>query len=217
MRKVWAALLTFWSFIADTAQILGVDWKAVLGVATAMGGGAWVIGVISGIGGFQLAIGVATVMFFVAGASAFSRYRKFPTQSRVDRDELAKRAEENRKRLFSSEPVKLRYAAPSDAKDIDLGSQTNRALGELLVALANEIDELIEDSDYDAPESEMVALFNKHTAPRFLWAYHEVRNRGHRDADLDRYFENPATLKNVRHLAQQLKVVGSRLHLYADA
>jgi len=78
VSNIWKALLALWAFVADTAQILGVDWKQILGLVITTGGGTWMIGVLSGAGALQLTISVAAVMFFVAGASAFSRYRKLP-------------------------------------------------------------------------------------------------------------------------------------------
>jgi len=78
LSSIWKALLALWSFVADTAQILGVDWKQILALIIGTGGGTLVIGIITGVGAFQLAVGVTAVMFFVAGASAFSRYRNVP-------------------------------------------------------------------------------------------------------------------------------------------
>jgi len=93
--RIWKGLLALWAFIADTAQIFGVDWKAILAIVAGMGGGSWLIGVITGIGGFQLAIGVSALMCFVAGASAFSRYRKSPPAPTAAPESKATLQEEN--------------------------------------------------------------------------------------------------------------------------
>ena len=107
-----------------------------------------------------------------------------------------------------------RYAQPSDTKDIDIQKTTNKSLGSLLVSLANEARKIIDDNQQTST-ARMIADFNRKTAAHFLWAYEEARNRGHRDGDLDRYFDDMATV-NVFTLEKKLRMLGSRLHLYID-
>ena len=85
-----------------------------------------------------------------------------------------------------------------------------------MIAIANEVNEFVGDADYHPSDSVLVEKFNKHAAPHFLWVYEEVRNRGHRDDGLDRYFDDPSKLRNVRHIASKLRELGSRLPLYQD-
>jgi hypothetical protein len=108
-----------------------------------------------------------------------------------------------------------KYALPEEAKRIDIATVTNKELGELFNDLSVAMGKMLLRTMRD-DSSVQAAAFNKDFAPAFFWLYGEARRRGHRDSDLERYYERPESIKNVSYLHQQFKTLGSRLHLYYD-
>jgi hypothetical protein len=130
LSAIWKALLASWAFVADTAQILGVDWKQVLGLVVGTGASTWAIGFVTGVGAFQLAVGVTAVMFFVAGASAFSRYRKLPIAAAPeDLPGPSKKSTDLAEIDREIQRSKPRFAAPKGKEDFPIGSITFAELG----------------------------------------------------------------------------------------
>jgi hypothetical protein len=237
MRKALAYILAAWAFVADTAQILGVDWKAVAGIAIGTGGGAWLIGFLTEVGHFQLAIGVAAVMFFVAGASAFSRYKKSSIQSapasvapsiQVEEEikkeseafqkVLEKRARENRQHFFSSTPAKPRYAPPLEAEQFPIGSLSFRDFGDKFIKLAKDQRGFIASRIGHYTDSEIVNDSMSMFVPRFLWLYEESKKRGIKDTYIEHYYNHPDELHtsaNLSDLAKHLEKFGNLMKLYS--
>lgn len=107
-----------------------------------------------------------------------------------------------------------RYAAPADAKELDVKTVTNKELGELITSLANTTRNILSNYQYSS-RADKIEAFNSKVSPYFLWAYEEARNRGHQDSDLEKYFED-ISATDVYKAEEKLRLLGSRMHLYLD-
>jgi hypothetical protein len=108
-----------------------------------------------------------------------------------------------------------KYALPKDAEKIDIKQATNKQLGALCSALSSEIGEMLLRTMRSQPLSQ-IPYFHNTFATRFFWLYGEARRRGHRDSDLERYYERPESLMNVGHLKERLSALANRLPIYLD-
>ena len=204
-------MLALWAFIADTAQILGVDWKAIVALVLGTGGGTWLIGVITGVGAFQLAVGVTAVMFFVAGASAFSRHRKLSAPREAAAPET--------KRPLSEEAKKPRFAPPHGHENFPIGSVSFRDLGDMMIKRAHEIHRFIERASYDAPNARVVNVFLSEHAPNAFWLCEEAGKRGLHNEHLDIVRRYPDRLHNrdaILYIARELEKFGNIVKLYVS-
>jgi hypothetical protein len=121
---------------------------------------------------------------------------------------------DTRKTLESETPAP-KYALPKEAEKIDIKQATNKQLGALCSALSTEIGEMLLRTMRSQPLSQ-IPYFQNTFATRFFWLYGEARRRGHRDSDLERYYQRPESLLNVGHLNKQLSALANRLPLYLD-
>ena len=223
MRKLWAAVLAVWAFIADTAQIAGVEWKPLLGIAMGAGGGAWLIGVITEAGPLQVAVAVTAVMFLAAGASAFSRYKKFPLSPAAPTpplpvDELAVRLLRAKARADPKQPEAPRYEPPPNQTYESMAQHSNAVLGEFLITAGSQIEKFVKDYQYKLENAQIAARFIEVHGQIFFGLYQEARRRGYHNNSLDTYFEYPDNIQNfdsIKWIGQDLRKFGAQVKIRA--
>lgn len=207
------------AIVADTAQILGVDWKSVIQFGLALGGGAALIGFFSEVGPFGLAIGSAAAGLLASGSLALSQYRKALKAPRASPSSTSPRVKAPvEERIVALQRKKPRYAAPADAKDIDITDVTNKDLGELMEAGGNDILKFEKGIPYDATEERVISQFHKKVAPGILWAYEEAKRRGFKDSTLEHFYSDPSGLRveQLKWLRKELITLGASIALHAD-
>ena len=219
MRKIWALLLAFWAFIADTAQILGVDWRQVFTFGLTIGGGTAVIGFITDVGPFPLAIGAAAAGFFAAGALALSQYRKAAKLRPIIQRPKPAAAFARYPEPQPKPSPKPRYAPPPDAKQIDITTATYKELGALMESVGRDIQRFENSTPYNASYEKVISEFHKEMSPHILWVYGEAKRRGHVDDSIDNFYRNPNDLETeqIKWLAKSLVKMGAQLTLYFDS
>jgi hypothetical protein len=222
MKRVGAFFVSCWAFIADTAQILGVDWRQVLTFGAAMGGGTALIGLITEVGAFPLAIGAAAAGLCSSAAYALSQHRKAmkmqpqPARPATPRTLMA-RVKPGQPPVAA--PAKPRYAPPADAAGIDITTVTYKELGKLMEAIGHDVQKFERSLPYNTTSEKRISEFHKRLSPHVLWVYGEAKRRGHEDSTIARFYRDPNQLQTdqIDWLAQSLVKMGAQLTLYFDA
>jgi hypothetical protein len=241
MGKLLSRLREALGVLADTAQLFGVDWRAVLTFAAGTTAGASLIGLITGATPFQFTVVVAAVGFLAAGASALSRYRKPPVIERVverdsipieEREEfkalLRKRVEENRQTLFKSgqptpqelaeELRKPRIKAPPGKEQIQVGSLSFHDLGDMIIGLAEQIRVFQDRVSYNVSNQTIVNNFLSRFGKEVFWLYGEAERRGLINDRIAGVRDNPGIMENKDHvswLQRELEKFGHIVKLYS--
>ena len=113
-----------------------------------------------------------------------------------------------------------KYATPSDAKDIDLKKSTNSDLGKLIEATGRDVLKFRRGVSYNTSHADMVSDFQKKLGGYILWTYEEAMARGHKDTNLQAYFNSPhsaiSSRDDVEWIGNAMIKLGSAIALVAD-
>ena len=138
-----------------------------------------------------------------------------PNKTEQFKEELKHRAYKNRPALTGGQTQPKRpYAPPEGFGAVPVGSLSNRDLGDRIITLGSDIEKFVQIEKGRKSPGELINGYYAKFAPRFNYFYGEARNRGLSNSYLDRYYDDPESLENVLHIANEIMKFGHVVKLY---
>jgi hypothetical protein len=140
---------------------------------------------------------------------------QLPDKTEQFKEELKHRAYLNRLALTGGQMrPKRSHAPPEGFGAVPVGSLSNRDLGDRIITLGSNIEKFVQIEKGRQSPRELINGYYAKYAPRFNYLYGEARNRGLSNSYLDCYYNDPESLENVLHIANEITRFGHVVKLY---